>query len=52
VGALDDQLALERIERAEDVEDEAPLRCGGVDLLLDHDQADAALPQSSASSSS
>src|SRR5271165_5454792 len=44
-GALDDQLALELIDRAEQVEDQPALRGGGVDLLLEHDQADAALAQ-------
>ena len=44
-GALDDQLALELIDRAEKVEDQAPLRGGGVDLLLQDDQADIAVAQ-------
>src|SRR5271166_5696196 len=44
-GALDDQLALELIDRAEDMEDEPPGRRGRVDLLLQDDQADAALAQ-------
>ena len=44
-GALDDQLALELIDRAEDVEDQPPGRRGGVDLLLQDDQADATLAQ-------
>ena len=41
-GALDDQLALELIDRAEEMEHQPSLRRGGVDLLLQHDQADAA----------
>ena len=44
-GALDDQLALELIDRAEDVEDQPPGRRGRVDLLLQDDQAGAALAQ-------
>ena len=44
-GALDDQLALELIDRAEDMEDQPPGRRGRVDLLLQDDQADAALAQ-------
>jgi hypothetical protein len=44
-GALDDQLALELIDRAEDVEGQPPGRRGRVDLLLKDDQADAALAQ-------
>src|SRR6266496_3179593 len=44
-GALDDQLALELVDRAEDMEDQPPGRRGGVDLLLQDDQADAALAQ-------
>ena len=44
-GALDDQLALELIDRAEDVEGQPPGRGGGVDLLLEDDQAGAALAQ-------
>ncbi len=44
-GALDDQLALELVDRAEDVEDQPPGRRGRVDLLLQDDQADAALAQ-------
>ena len=44
-GALDDQLALELIDCAEDVEDQPPGRRGRVDLLLQDDQADAALAQ-------
>ena len=34
-GALDDQLALELIDRAEDVEHQPPGRGGRVDLLLE-----------------
>src|SRR6185437_4758215 len=34
-GALDDQLALELIDRAEEVEHQAPPRGGSVDLLLE-----------------
>src|SRR5208283_2001636 len=44
-GALDDQLALELIDRAEEMEHQPALRRGGVDLLLQDDQADAALAQ-------
>ena len=44
-GALDDQLALELVDRAEDMEDQAPGRRGGVDVLLEDHQADAALAQ-------
>src|SRR6266702_2556233 len=44
-GALDDQLALELVDRAENMEDQAPGRRGRVDLLLEDDQADAALAQ-------
>ena len=44
-GALDDQLALELVDRAENMEDQPPGRGGGVDLLLQDDQADAALAQ-------
>ena len=44
-GALDDQLALELIDRAEDMEDQPTGRRGRVDLLLEDDQADAALAQ-------
>jgi len=44
-GALDDQLPLELIDRAQEMEHEPSLRGGGVDLLLEHDQADAALAQ-------
>ena len=44
-GALDDQLALELIDRAENMENQPPGRRGGVDLLLQDDQADAALAQ-------
>ena len=44
-GALDDQLALELIDRAEEMEHQPPLRGGGVDLLFQDDQADAALAQ-------
>src|SRR5271166_835417 len=44
-GALDDQLALELIDRAEDMEDQPPGRRGGVDVLLQDDQAGAALAQ-------
>jgi hypothetical protein len=44
-GALDDQLALELVDRAENMEDQPPGRRGGVDLLLQDDQADAALAQ-------
>src|SRR5438270_800386 len=44
-GALDDQLALELIDRAEDVEDQPPGRGGRVDLLLQDHQAGAALAQ-------
>ena len=44
-GALDDQLALELIDRAEDMEDQPPGRRGGVDLLLQDDQVGAALAQ-------
>ena len=44
-GALDDQLALELIDRAEDVEHQPPGRRGRVDVLLQDDQADAALAQ-------
>ncbi len=44
-GALDDQLALELVDRAEDVEGQPPGRRDGVDLLLQDDQADAALAQ-------
>jgi len=41
VGALDEQLPLERGDRREHVEDKAPLRGGGVDGLLQDDQAGA-----------
>jgi hypothetical protein len=44
-GALDDQLALEFIDRAENMEDQPPGRRGRVDLLLQDHQADAALAQ-------
>src|SRR5258707_288213 len=44
-GALDDELALELIDRAEDVEDQPPGRRGRVDLLPQDDQAYAALAQ-------
>src|SRR5206468_4150712 len=44
-GALDDQLALELVDRAEDVEGQPPGRRGGVDLLLEDHQAGAALAQ-------
>src|SRR5260370_35883227 len=44
-GALDDQLALELVDRAEDMEDQAAGRRGRVDLLLEDHQADAALAQ-------
>jgi hypothetical protein len=44
-GALDDQLTLELIDRAEDMEDQPPGRGGGVDLLAQDDQANAALAQ-------
>jgi len=44
-GAFHDQLALELVDRAEDMEDQPPGGGGGVDLLLQHDQADAALVQ-------
>ena len=44
-GALDDQLALELVDRAEDMEGQPPGRRGGVDLLLQDDQAGAALAQ-------
>ena len=44
-GALDDQLALELIDRAQEVEHQAALRGGGVDLLLQDDQADIAVAQ-------
>src|SRR5271165_6071299 len=44
-GALDDQLALELIDRAEDMEDQPPGRRGRVDLLLQDDQAGATLAQ-------
>jgi hypothetical protein len=43
--ALDDELALELVDRAENMEDQPPGRCGRVDLLLEDDQADAALAQ-------
>ena len=42
---LDDQLALELIDRAEEMEHQPSLRGGGVDLLLEHDQADAPVAQ-------
>jgi hypothetical protein len=42
---LDDQLTLELIDRAEDVEDQSAGRRGGVDLLPQDDHADAALAQ-------
>ncbi len=44
-GTLDDELALELIDRAEDVEGQPPGGCGCIDLLLQDDQADAALAQ-------
>jgi hypothetical protein len=44
-GALDDQLTLELIDRAEDMEDQPPGRRGRVDLLPQDDQADTALAQ-------
>jgi len=44
-GALGDQFALELVDRAEDVEDQPPGRGGGVDVLLEDHQADAALAQ-------
>jgi len=44
-GALDDQLALELVDRAEDMEDQPPGRRGRVDVLLEDDQADAAFAQ-------
>src|SRR5271157_5438110 len=44
-GAFDDQLALELIDRAEDVEGQPAGRRGRVDLLLQDHQADAALAQ-------
>jgi len=44
-GALDNELALELIDRAEDMEDQPPGRRGRVDLLAQDDQADAALAQ-------
>jgi len=40
-GALDDELALELVDRAEKMEDQPPGRRGRVDLLLQDDQADA-----------
>ena len=45
VGALDDQLALELVDRGEDVEHQPPGRRGRVDVLLEHHQADAALAE-------
>src|ERR1700756_4478684 len=45
VGALDDQLALKLIDAGQDVKHEPPVRRGGVDRLLEDDQADAALLQ-------
>ena len=50
-GALDDQLALELVDRAENMEDQSPGRRGGVDLLAQDDQADARSRSSSASAS-
>jgi hypothetical protein len=44
-GSLDDQLALELIDRAEEMKHQPPGRRGRVDLLLQHDQAHAALAQ-------
>jgi hypothetical protein len=44
-GALDDQLALELIDRAEDVEDQPPGRRGRVDVLSGDRQVYAALAQ-------
>lgn len=41
--ALDDQLALELIHRGEDVEDQMALSAGGLDVLLQHHQADVPL---------
>jgi len=41
-GSLDDQLALELVDRAEDVEDEPALRGAGVDALLEYHQVDVA----------
>ena len=44
-GALDDQLALELIDRAEDMEDQPPGRRGRVDVLPEDYQVHAALAQ-------
>lgn len=41
-GALHDQLALKLVDAGQNVEDKAAGRGGGIDLLLQHDQADAA----------
>jgi hypothetical protein len=46
--ALDDQLALELIHRGEDVEDQTALNAGGIDVLLQHHQADVPLRSCSA----
>jgi hypothetical protein len=39
----DNQFALELLDRAENMEDQAPGRCGRIDVLLEDHQADAAL---------
>src|SRR5581483_3272621 len=45
MGALNDQFALELIDRGHDVEDKAPARRSRVDLLLEDHQFDPALAQ-------